>query len=129
MFSSRHFLIAASIAGAFALSHTDVAAQAPVKKSGGILVDELGMTLYVFDKDQVGSGKSVCNGPCAANWPPVLVAPDSQPQDDYTILTRDDGRKQWAYKGRPLYLGGKDQKPGDRNGDGLNQVWHVIIVE
>jgi len=40
-------------------------------------------------------------------------------------VTRDDGSKQWAYKGKPVYLWGKDQKPGDKTGDGFNNVWHV----
>ena len=38
---------------------------------------------------------------------------------------RDDGAKQLAYKGKPLYYWSKDQKPGDRTGDGVNGVWHV----
>jgi secreted repeat protein with Y-X4-D motif len=25
-----------------------------------------------------------------------------------------------------MYLWIKDQKPGDRSGDGLNKVWHVV---
>ena len=41
------------------------------------------------------------------------------------IITRDDGGKQWAYKGKPLYLWAKDAKPGDKTGDGFNNVWHV----
>ena len=44
---------------------------------------------------------------------------------DYSVVTRDDGRKQWAYKGKPLYFWAKDQKPGDRTGDGFNNVWRV----
>jgi predicted lipoprotein with Yx(FWY)xxD motif len=44
---------------------------------------------------------------------------------DWSIVARDDGGKQWAYKGKPLYTWAKDQKPGDRTGDGVNNVWHV----
>ena len=44
---------------------------------------------------------------------------------DYSVVTRDDGGKQWAYKGKPLYLWIKDQKPGDMSGDGFNKVWHA----
>jgi predicted lipoprotein with Yx(FWY)xxD motif len=32
---------------------------------------------------------------------------------DYSIITRDDGKKQWAFKGKPLYFWAKDQKAGD----------------
>jgi predicted lipoprotein with Yx(FWY)xxD motif len=84
-----------------------------------------GMTLYVFDKDVPGSGKSACNGPCAANWPPQPAGDDSKPFGKYTVVKRDDGTKQWAYNGRPLYTWSKDKKPGDRSGDNFNNVWHV----
>jgi len=100
-------------------------AQAPTKTEDGALANAAGMTLYTFDKDAAGSGKSVCNGPCATNWPPLMAAADAKPAGDYTIVTRDDGGKQWAYKGKPLYLWVKDAKPGDKTGDGFNNVWHV----
>ena len=95
------------------------------KISDGVLVGANGMTLYTFDKDTAGSGKSVCNGPCATNWPPALVADGAKATGDWTIITRDYGLKQWAYKGKPLYFWIKDQKPGDRSGDGVNNVWRV----
>jgi predicted lipoprotein with Yx(FWY)xxD motif len=44
---------------------------------------------------------------------------------NYSIITRNDGGKQWVYKGMPLYLWTKDQMPGDKTGDGFNNVWHV----
>ncbi|MGE0661043.1 MAG: hypothetical protein AB7F36_16095, partial [Reyranellaceae bacterium] len=44
---------------------------------------------------------------------------------DWSVVTRDDGAKQWAYKGKPLYTWVKDARPGDTTGDGVNNVWHV----
>jgi len=103
---------------------------APVKYADGVMTNGDGMTLYTFDKDAAGSGKSVCNGPCARNWPPFMAAADSAPEGDWTIIARDDGSKQWAYKGKPLYAFIKDQKPGDKMGDGfLNNAWHVVKAE
>jgi predicted lipoprotein with Yx(FWY)xxD motif len=98
---------------------------APTKTADGVLTNSAGMTLYTFDKDAAGSGKSVCNGPCATNWPPLMAAGDAKPSGDYTVITRDDGGKQWAYKGKPLYLWIKDSKPGDKTGDGFNNAWRV----
>lgn len=95
------------------------------KFDGGTLVSSAGMTLYTFDKDTAGSGKSACNGPCAVNWPPLAAAAADQTSGDWSIVTRDDGSKQWAYKGKPLYRWIKDQKPGDKTGDGFNKIWHV----
>ncbi|MGH8853892.1 MAG: COG4315 family predicted lipoprotein, partial [Telluria sp.] len=90
-----------------------------------VLVNGAGMTIYTFDKDTAGSGKSSCNGPCAKMWPPVPLTVE-RIESPYSIVTRDDGSRQLAYKGKPLYLYAKDEKPGDRKGDKLNDVWHVV---
>ncbi|SNS49652.1 Predicted lipoprotein with conserved Yx(FWY)xxD motif [Noviherbaspirillum humi] len=106
-----------------ALAGSARAAGAPVKTSDGTLTGTNGMTLYTFDKDAAGSGKSACNGPCAANWPPLAADGAAAPDGDYSVITRDDGSKQWAYKGKPLYYWAKDQKAGDKTGEGVNGVW------
>ncbi|WP_372656626.1 hypothetical protein [Hydrogenophaga sp.] len=98
----------------------------PTQVVDGLLATPSGMTLYVFDKDVAGSGKSVCNGGCATNWPPLMASGSDMPSGDYSVVTRDDGQKQWAFKGKPLYLWVKDSKPGDKTGDGFNNVWHVV---
>lgn len=98
---------------------------APVTAVDGVLVGSNGMTLYVFDKDAAGSGKSACNGPCAANWPALVATAGDTPSGDYSVITRDDGSKQWALKGKPLYFWSKDQKPGDKTGDGFLGLWKV----
>ncbi|WP_421034638.1 hypothetical protein [Mitsuaria sp. CC2] len=98
---------------------------APATAKDGALVGPNDMTLYTFDKDTAGNGKSVCNGGCATNWPPLMARPEDKVSGDWSIITRDDGSKQWAYKGKPLYFWAKDAKPGDKTGDGINQVWHT----
>lgn len=101
-------------------------AAAPVKTAGGMLVNTSGMTLYTFDNDTAGSGKSACNGPCAKLWPPLMAAAADQPSGAFGIVTRDDGARQWSYKGKPLYFYQPDQKPGDRTGDNFRDVWRII---
>ena len=96
-------------------------AQSPAKAADGVLVGPNGMTLYIFDKDT--GDKSVCNGGCATNWPPFMAADSDKPSGDFTIVTRDDGKKQWAAKGWPLYYWVKDTKPGDKTGDGVGGNW------
>jgi predicted lipoprotein with Yx(FWY)xxD motif len=82
------------------------------------------MTLYTFAKDT--KGKSACIGQCAMNWPPVMAYGDAKPSGRLSIVTRDDGSKQWAYRGKPLYLWTKDTKPGDITSDGFNNgAWHL----
>jgi predicted lipoprotein with Yx(FWY)xxD motif len=91
---------------------------------GKALVDHKGMTLYIFDKDS--AGKSACNGQCAVNWPPLAAMKDDKAMGDYTVVTRDDGAMQWAYKGKPLYTFMNDKKAGDAAGEGMaNGTWHI----
>jgi|SRR5271154_783225 len=91
-----------------------------------VLVDAKGMTLYTFDKDTT-PGKSMCNGRCLMNWPALMATGNAADMGDWTVVTRDDGGKQWAYKGKPLYTFAKDMKPGDTAGDGVGMVWHVAV--
>ena len=96
----------------------------PAQTVDGMLVNAKGMTLYTFDKDVGGSGKSVCNGQCATNWPPFMASGDP-PSAAWQVVTRDDGGKQWAYQGKPLYTWIKDTKPGDKTGDGVANAWRI----
>ena len=122
-----------SITGAIAASILSIcvaAAQAqtaPAKSAdtskGKALVDAKGLTLYTFDRD--ATGKSNCNGQCATNWPPLMAGADAKASGDWTIVTRDDGGKQWAYKGKPLYYFSMDAASGDKKGDGRGMVWHI----
>ena len=90
---------------------------------GLVLVDDAGMTLYTFDNDT--PGKSNCNGQCAANWPPLLAEADAQASGDLAIVVRNDGARQWAVGGMPLYGWVRDEAPGDTTGEGVRGVWRV----
>jgi len=116
------------ITAAVTVTTVAFAQMAPTKTGdsakGKVLTNESGMTLYVFDKDS--GGKSACNGPCAGNWPPLMATATAMAMGDYTVVSRDDGSKQWAFKGKPLYTWKNDKKPGDITGDGfLNGAWHI----
>lgn len=121
----KRILIAPFAAGLL-LAAASVLAAGPAKVADGMLVGPNGMTLYTFDRDAAGSGKSVCNGPCAVNWPPLMASDSDRGEGDWSIVTRDDGTKQWALKGKPLYYWIKDTKAGDKTGDGVQNVWHVV---
>ncbi len=109
-----------------ALAASSACAEPAARMSNGMLVNTSGMTLYTFDRDTAGSGKSACNGPCAALWPPAMAAAGAKAEGDYTIVVRDDGTKQWAYKGRPIYTYTGDKKAGETTGDNFKDSWHVI---
>lgn len=104
-------------------SHTGIHSPATVLQ--GRLVGPQQMTLYIFDRDITGSGKSMCNDNCAKNWPPLLAPSNAKPIGAWNAITRDDGSKQWAYQGKPLYYWAQDSKPGDTTGDGVGGAWHI----
>jgi predicted lipoprotein with Yx(FWY)xxD motif len=114
-----------SLAAAGAFAQMPEPAKVADTSKGKALVDAKGMTLYILDRDNT-VGKSSCNGQCATNWPPFMAAADAHEMGSWTVITRDDGSKQWAYKGKPLYGWHDDKKPGDVDGDGrANNVWHI----
>jgi predicted lipoprotein with Yx(FWY)xxD motif len=90
---------------------------------GKVLTTDKGMTLYTFDRD--AAGKSNCNGQCATNWPPLMAQADAKAVGKWSVVTRDDGSKQWAYDSKPLYGWVRDTKPGDTTGENFNNVWRV----
>jgi predicted lipoprotein with Yx(FWY)xxD motif len=123
--SFLHALLPGALLAAVALNVADAAGPPQVAQTGKgpALADAKGMTLYTYDKDS--TGKSACNGKCAENWPPLMADAAAAPPAGYSVITRDDGQKQWAYKGKPLYGWVKDAKPGDTTGDGVGGSWHI----
>jgi predicted lipoprotein with Yx(FWY)xxD motif len=98
-----------------------------VKITSGMLSDAKGMTLYTYDKDTV-AGKSACSGQCQQNWPALPVVSGGMAMGNWTVISRDDGSKQWAYKGKPLYTFAHDAKAGDMTGDGKGGgAWHMAM--
>jgi predicted lipoprotein with Yx(FWY)xxD motif len=99
-------------------------------KGATVLTNSKGFTLYLFAPDS--ATKSVCNGGCAAYWPPVK-APVSAPgiKGTITTITRADGTKQAAYNGHPLYTYIGDSKPGQASGNNVTLnggLWKEIVV-
>ncbi len=91
----------------------------------GMLMDAKGMTLYTYDNDKEAN-KSACNGMCLVNWPAAKAEAADKDMGDWKVIARDDGSKQWAYKGKPLYYFIMDKAAGDKTGDGRgNGVWHI----
>ena len=96
---------------------------------GQIVVDDSGMTVYVFDQDDPGSGVSSCSGACLANWPPVTAA-DAPALDGVTgtvaTIGATDGSTQVTLNGWPLYYYVGDTAAGDTTGQAVQNVWWVI---
>jgi predicted lipoprotein with Yx(FWY)xxD motif len=97
-------------------------------KNGLVLIDPKGMTLYYFDRDDSGT-KSTCDGKCAERWIPVAAPSNAEAKGDFTVITRSDGSKMWAYRHRPLYTSRADHAPGAADGYDPEQLWHIARPE
>lgn len=95
---------------------------------GTFLVDEKGMTLYLFTKDS--PGVSNCKEACLDAWPPLLTEGEPLAGEGVTgklgTITRDDGTVQVTYDDMPLYYYVSDVEPGDTTGQGVGGVWYVV---
>lgn len=97
---------------------------------GSHLVDENGMSLYLFTLDD--SRTSSCIDACAETWPPLLGSPVAGEGVDPELLgnaERGNGSIQVTYGGSPLYTYTGDTTPGDVTGNGFNDVWFLVDAD
>ena len=94
---------------------------------GWSFADERGMTLYTTDRDEATPGESSCVDACATQWPPLQAPAGATPLPNWTLVERQDGSLQWAFRGRPVYRYAGDAFPGATFGDGVDTVWHVAF--
>ena len=80
------------------------------------------LPLYVFQGEP--AGRSLCDRDCTAVWPIIRAEENDKPVGFWTIVKRDDGRLQWAYKNRPVYTYFED-RPNDPKGVGKNMDWYL----
>jgi len=127
-------MVMAIVAGTILCAGLASAEGLNVKEKAGIglyMVDEDGMTLYVYKKDS--PGKSTCgaaNG-CLEKWPEFYLD-ELEPAiafdpTDFAVITREDGKKQTTYKGMPLYYYSKDKTADDTLGQGVDNLWYVAV--
>jgi predicted lipoprotein with Yx(FWY)xxD motif len=91
-----------------------------------ILADSQNLTIYIFDVDT--TSESTCYDACEKAWPPVLLADGQQLGANMGVTIRKDGSQQLTHNGRPVYYFVGDSAPGDINGDGLGNVWHIVAL-
>lgn len=99
-------------------------ANIPARFDGDRLVDANGMSLYTYDRD-VRNEKPVCVDRCLDDWTPLLALPGARRGKAFGVIALNDERRQWTYKGRPLYRFAHDRNPGDTNGHGADNLWRL----
>ncbi len=94
------------------------------EKDSIIFQNTFAQPFYVWDKDT--PGKSNCTGHCVDIWVPVYpTTHDPTDIGDFTVITRSDGNKQWAYKGKALYTFGYGEHDPPTAKETMNQ-WHIL---
>ncbi|MEQ9448099.1 MAG: hypothetical protein RLN70_04220, partial [Rhodospirillaceae bacterium] len=95
--------------------------------AGQVLTNAEGMTLYTFSEETAGA-MPLCRGECTSTWQPHLAPEIANPIGDFTVVRRDDGINQWAYKGKPLYTYVGDHEAGDALGEYADARWNVAAL-
>ena len=98
----------------------------PTILRGNVYADDAGKTLYWYG-DNAGDDKQ-CSGACMAGWEPSLATSVENDVAEWSVVSRDDGAKQWALDGRRLYTFAKDANPADTKGDNAQGKWHAATL-
>ncbi len=103
-------------------------------KFGNIIVDDKGLSLYMFTPD--ARNVSNCEAACLTAWPPVMLGKDDTLADVALtgdlrrsllgVAMRENGSRQVTYSGWPLYYWFRDAKAGDVLGQWVGNVWFVM---
>jgi predicted lipoprotein with Yx(FWY)xxD motif len=84
--------------------------------------------------DAKAVGTRGCVGQCAHTWLPVLAPASARSSGFWEVMTRPDGKRQWAYKGSALYTYADDKVQGDIKGNNKAVILygdehdHVVTV-
>jgi predicted lipoprotein with Yx(FWY)xxD motif len=103
-----------------------IAARELPDAGGAALVDAQGLTLYAF----LGAAHQ---GECAASdcrrhWLPLAAPAIAAGTRDFSVLQRQDGITQWAFRDQPLYHFTGDLAPGSANGSEVDPLFRVALV-
>ena len=90
-----------------------------------VLSDFEGFTLYAFDGDAARDGQTCSDRGCETHWLPVPAPALALDVGDFSVVSRVDGSRQWAYRGRPLYRYHGDLLPGDAHGRAADERWSM----
>jgi predicted lipoprotein with Yx(FWY)xxD motif len=106
-------------------------------KFGNIIVDEKGLSLYMFTPD--ARNVSNCEAACLTAWPPVMLGKDETLADVALsgglrrsllgVAMRENGSRHVTYNGWPLYYWFRDAKAGDTLGQWVNNIWFVMSAD
>jgi predicted lipoprotein with Yx(FWY)xxD motif len=126
-------LAAAGVGTALAVAGPIVKSSHNTKLGANILVSATGLTLYHLTSEH---GKIACTGACTTYWPPLLWTGKGKPvlgaglkAAKLGTIKRSNGKLQVTYNKFPLYRYYLDKKPGQANGEGVDDApgtWYAV---
>lgn len=85
---------------------------------GSVAADQHQKTLYT-PQVEVDAVSLCVENKCLEQWSPVVAPHVARSIGDWEVVTREDGLKQWAYQGRPLFRYSDDVLFGEAAGHGV----------
>ena len=93
-----------------------------------VLTDFEGFTLYASDGVAENDARTCSDRGCEMDWLPVPAPALALDVGRFSVVTRKDGSRQWAYRGRPLYRYRGDLLPGDVHGRAVDEGWTMAVL-
>ena len=101
------------------------AAVSLVHESQGWTYRQSGTSAPLYFNQKDSPDKSQCDAACETQWYPLFAQANDKSMGEWTAFRRKDGRRQWAFRRRPVYTHIHDS-PDKPIGDGEDGVWHVL---
>jgi predicted lipoprotein with Yx(FWY)xxD motif len=73
---------------------------------GRLLHNARGFSVYAFDGDTLE--RSGCDAACERRFDPIQAPAAARRHGDWSVFVRENGARQWAFRGKPLYLFAED---------------------
>ncbi|HEY6644383.1 hypothetical protein [Povalibacter sp.] len=94
--------------------------------AGRMLVTSDARSVYAYAKD--APGKSNCLADCARQWTPVLAPAYAKDRGEFSIVQREPGIRQWAFRNQPLYTRVADEKARTQSGSDVPD-WSNVYTQ
>lgn len=95
---------------------------------GAILTNFEGFSLYRFTESQ--NQENACsNNECYEKWAPVAAPALAIGLGEFSVIDRNDGSRQWAFRGQALFRYKGDLLPGDVNGNSPGESMQLALLK
>jgi predicted lipoprotein with Yx(FWY)xxD motif len=75
---------------------------------GRLLHNARGFSVYAFDGDS--PDRSGCDAACEQRFSPIQAPAAARRHGDWSVFVRENGLRQWSFRGKPLYLFAEDAR-------------------